>query len=420
MNWNILYVPDKITTNEQSTVDVFASVVEPRITNTLIRKLNQVAPLENLHHVKRVRKILFEGKAQLSVILCCSLGQENQLDGIPDEVLELIKSYQLHPFFTKVAKYAASSKEEWEEQCKLWPTSYHPPTYNIDGINGFSEEDSQKVFHFMKVAIGLTKSGHLGNQVVNAAVIVDPATREVIANACDQTFSITNKSSLQNINWNGPAESIPSHHVDANEVAEDERHSTCTGNGQVRSYTNVSCLYPWSWTQQQPYTRNSLVKCGSAISWHPLRHAAVVAIDCAANRDRSLFPSSELSTCQSDHVDHLQSSTSSPAKRQKTELLREDETVSEASANGLPSEMMRPYLCTGFDIYVVWEPCTMCAMALVHQRIRRIFYAFPNPNAGALGSVHRLQGEKSLNHHYAVFRVLLPEEILDNVVSNCA
>lgn len=47
-------------------------------------------------------------------------------------------------------------------------------------------------------------------------------------------------------------------------------------------------------------------------------------------------------------------------------------------------------------------------MALVHQRIKRIFYAFPNPTAGSLGSVHRLQGEKSLNHHYAVFRVLLP------------
>ena len=52
-------------------------------------------------------------------------------------------------------------------------------------------------------------------------------------------------------------------------------------------------------------------------------------------------------------------------------------------------------------------------MALVHQRIKRIFYAFPNPSAGALGSAHRLQGEKSLNHHYAVFRVLLPQEALD-------
>lgn len=52
-------------------------------------------------------------------------------------------------------------------------------------------------------------------------------------------------------------------------------------------------------------------------------------------------------------------------------------------------------------------------MALVHQRIRRIFYAFPNPITGALGSVHRLQGEKSLNHHYAVFRICVPEEVLD-------
>ena len=57
-----------------------------------------------------------------------------------------------------------------------------------------------------------------------------------------------------------------------------------------------------------------------------------------------------------------------------------------------------------------------CAMALVHQRIRRIFYAFPNPEAGALGSVHRLQGVKSLNHHYAVFRVVLPEEVEEEVI----
>ncbi|XP_039070223.1 tRNA-specific adenosine deaminase TAD3-like [Hibiscus syriacus] len=82
-----------------------------------------------------------------------------------------------------------------------------------------------------------------------------------------------------------------------------------------------------------------------------------------------------------------------------------EQDVNTEGSNSLP----RPYLCTGYDIYLVWEPCTMCAMALVHQRIRRIFFALPNPEAGALGSVHRLQGEKSLNHHYAVFRVVLPE-----------
>lgn len=54
-------------------------------------------------------------------------------------------------------------------------------------------------------------------------------------------------------------------------------------------------------------------------------------------------------------------------------------------------------------------------MALVHQRIKRIFYAFPNPRVGALGSVHRLHGQKSLNHHYSVFRIVIPDEALSEI-----
>jgi tRNA-specific adenosine deaminase 3 len=52
-------------------------------------------------------------------------------------------------------------------------------------------------------------------------------------------------------------------------------------------------------------------------------------------------------------------------------------------------------------------------MSLVHQRFKRIFYAFPNPNAGALGSIYRLHREKSLNHHYSVFRIKVPEPYLN-------
>lgn len=71
---------------------------------------------------------------------------------------------------------------------------------------------------------------------------------------------------------------------------------------------------------------------------------------------------------------------------------------------------------TDFNFTILLSCCIRCAMALVHQRVRRIFFSFPNSNAGALGSVHRLQGERSLNHHYAVFRVVLPEELLRNKV----
>ncbi len=63
----------------------------------------------------------------------------------------------------------------------------------------------------------------------------------------------------------------------------------------------------------------------------------------------------------------------------------------------------KQYLCTGFDCYVMHEPCVMCAMALVHSRARRVIYCAPDVQLGALGSRIRLHGRKSLNHHYQVF-----------------
>ncbi|KAJ4952833.1 hypothetical protein NE237_029665 [Protea cynaroides] len=407
--WDIIYIPDNPPRlpNQQPTVDVFASLIEPKIANTLVRRLNQIAPLENLRHVKRIQKNGIDGgKPRLSVILCLALESENQSETIPKDLLELINAHQLSPFITKVAKYAALSKEEWDEQCKLWPTSYHPPTYNIDGITGFSEEDSQSIFNLMKFAIELALPGPCHDQVVNAAIIVDPSVRQVIASACDQTCVWDNPTgnSILETRHNEQVGVCTAYKSDSNGVGE-QSLSDCKGGDHILSYTGVSCLYPWRWREQQPCA-------GSPHYWHPLRHAALVAIEYAAARDRRLFPGSN-SEGQPMQGDHMQSSSMSlPAKRQKTETAKEDSDMVLKTCTSLPSEAVRPYLCTGFDIYLVWEPCTMCAMALVHQRIRRIFYAFPNPNAGALGSVYRLQGEKSLNHHYAVFKVLLPEEIL--------
>lgn len=68
------------------------------------------------------------------------------------------------------------------------------------------------------------------------------------------------------------------------------------------------------------------------------------------------------------------------------------------------SSSSKPYLCTGYDCYTVHEPCAMCAMALVHSRIRRVIYCVPDKQHGALGGSFRLHGQKSLNHHYQVYR----------------
>ena len=69
----------------------------------------------------------------------------------------------------------------------------------------------------------------------------------------------------------------------------------------------------------------------------------------------------------------------------------------------------RPYLCTGYDCYVVEEPCAMCAMALVHSRVRRVLFCKPDSSCGALGGSFKLHSQKSLNHHYTVFHLPLAD-----------
>ncbi|KAL8133867.1 tRNA-specific adenosine deaminase TAD3-like isoform X2 [Apium graveolens] len=406
-SWKILHIPDKppVPPLLQPTVNVYASVINPKHANTLIRKLNKISLLEDLRHVKRIRKRCVEGNVQLLMILCPASHDSGQLEDIPSDIAELIESYQLSTFITKVSKYPATSKEEWEEQCKLWPTSYHPPTYNIDGITGFSEENSQSILEFMKFAVDLAKS--FDGQIVNAAVIVNPTSNQVVARSCDQVFSQSNTSTRNSIGagYLEPCETTSSPSIISGLQSNTSSTSNFSFNTQKRTYSDVSCLHPWQWAEQQ-----SQASCFR----HPFHHAAMVAIENSASRDRYLFPTSEHvgdKCCQADFVDSPL--TVSPSKRQKTNTNVEDSGMQNGETNACGSTPERPYLCTGYDIYLVWEPCIMCAMALVHQRIKRIFYAFPNPNAGALGSLHRLQGEKSLNHHYAVFRVFLPEAILD-------
>jgi len=68
------------------------------------------------------------------------------------------------------------------------------------------------------------------------------------------------------------------------------------------------------------------------------------------------------------------------------------------------------YRLLGTTLYVTLEPCAMCAMALVHARVKRVVYAASDPKTGACGSVFNLIADPRHNHSIEVQSGLLAEQ----------
>ena len=69
------------------------------------------------------------------------------------------------------------------------------------------------------------------------------------------------------------------------------------------------------------------------------------------------------------------------------------------------------YLCAGLDMVTTHEPCSMCAMACVHSRVRRLVYVHSMERTGWIEDrVERcgLGWHKALNHRFLTFKMQCP------------
>lgn len=265
--------------------------------------------------------------------------------------------------------------------------------------------------------------------LANGAVIVDPSIREIIACGHDQTGSwqvarnncLIKEAELNNENQPKGTACAPSHDREIQSKDTGFKDAECIKDRET-DFKNAKCTKDKEVNLEVNVSPEILAKGGRTYRWHPLRHAVIVAIEMAAERDKELFPDQgSLPNLDRLELDLLPSTMGISVKRQKTTIYKKSMDGIHEEDNAMSTEykvpfgakdLSRPYLCTGYDVYVTGEPCAMCAMALVHQRVRRVFYAFPNSRIGALGSAYRLHGERSLNHHYTVYHVVVPEEIL--------
>nr|WP_156777404.1 nucleoside deaminase [Erythrobacter sp. NAP1] len=68
---------------------------------------------------------------------------------------------------------------------------------------------------------------------------------------------------------------------------------------------------------------------------------------------------------------------------------------------------------TGCDLWVTLEPCAMCAGAIAHARIARLYYAASDPKGGAVEHGARVFEQEQCLHRPEVYSGLGEEEAAD-------
>ena len=82
----------------------------------------------------------------------------------------------------------------------------------------------------------------------------------------------------------------------------------------------------------------------------------------------------------------------------------------EVMAMRAAGERLANHRLSGATLYVTLEPCSMCAMAMIHARLGRVVYAAADPKTGAAGSVFDTLVDARHNHRIEVTGGLLADE----------
>ena len=75
------------------------------------------------------------------------------------------------------------------------------------------------------------------------------------------------------------------------------------------------------------------------------------------------------------------------------------------AANALETDRLE-----GCDLWVTLEPCAMCAGAIAHARIARLYYAAPDPKGGAVEHGARVFAQPQTFHRPEVYTGIQEDE----------
>jgi tRNA-specific adenosine deaminase 3 len=369
-NWHLRPVlDDDVMSDCIQLLDIYVDrVTDTKHTSRLIQELNALWPIPSLQHLKRVSKS--------EVILDLAAEEDT-----PETCIRKLKDHGLDtaglgcaPRRLRVPAVPPKTRRHYEEAIKLWPCNFHENKYLEKVLSGklFDNADKLEQQKYMKKCLEAARRSFESGGAGVGAVVVDPAQKRIIAIGYDDRGKYPLKHAVMVVI------DLVSHSQGGGAWNVGDEQYFYEGEGSRERKANVQDTVsdPVTLPRIEGVSRFEIVQkqnSGSVgLECESGKHSAVGGIDTHAK---------DTSKC-SDSCGVIYS-----------------ERVPRTSQ----------YICTGYDVYVTREPCTMCAMALVHSRVRRVFYGCASPH-GALGTNIKLNTLKCLNHHYEVFAGILEKE----------
>ena len=93
-------------------------------------------------------------------------------------------------------------------------------------------------------------------------------------------------------------------------------------------------------------------------------------------------------------------------KETKTDTTKHAEILAIQKA----SKKLKSWRLIDCEMYVTLEPCTMCAGAIIHSRIKKVYIGAMDEKTGAVGSVLNLFEDYKFNHKPEVEKGILKED----------
>jgi tRNA-specific adenosine deaminase 3 len=69
-----------------------------------------------------------------------------------------------------------------------------------------------------------------------------------------------------------------------------------------------------------------------------------------------------------------------------------------------PAKNGQHYLLTSRALFTTHEPCVMCSMALLHSRVKEVFFLVPMQRTGGCGGAVCVPKLDGVNHRFAIGR----------------